>query len=201
MDIMKKFAKSLGLTEDATDEQVEAALQKRLAAGVPASEAVMLALGARDERSALTRATEMQSLEATILALTGATSIPQAAGVLQSWQQSAHQCMKLAAEVSVLQKQVGDAKRDGLIEKLSVEGKLPPALHSWARTLTSDQLEVYAASNTFVGKQAVTERADDDEHVTLTDEDRKAAKALGMSNEKFIAAKKKQAQERRDAAA
>lgn len=85
------------------------------------------------------------------------------------------------AELAEVKEKAKAAAKDATIARLSEEGKLPPALHDWARTQTLESLEVFGA----VAPRVV--RPGDAEavvpavaRVELTEEEKIVAKALGL---------------------
>jgi phage I-like protein len=61
-----------------------------------------------------------------------------------AWKEPAEQSAQLATQVATLEADKTSRERDGYIAELSTAGKLPPALHNWAKTQTKAQLEAWA---------------------------------------------------------
>jgi hypothetical protein len=85
------------------------------------------------------------------------------------------------AELAEVKERAKAAAKDATIARLSEEGKLPPALHDWARSQTLESLEVFGS----VAPRVV--RPGDAEvvvpavaRVELTEEEKIVAKALGL---------------------
>lgn len=190
----------LGISADADEATIEAAVTAKCQQPMSASEAVMTALGTRSEQAALERVRSLQNVSASLLASTGSSTGEEALGTIAGWKHNSDQNAKLVRQLSEAQMAIQDAKRDGLIAKLSSEGKLPPAAHDWARTQTAEQLEVWAAGFAKgLFTTAVTEQSGSDK-VELTDVDRQAAKAMGISPAAFLEGKKRDIAARKAAA-
>jgi len=146
-------------------------------------------LGARTAAEALSRNTEFNSL----LQLSGKASVAEATAEFARWKASADQCVKLAVRVTQLENEQKSAKLDSTIVKLSEEGKLPPALHDWARTLTVEQLEQFAASAAPVagGPTSPAVRPPAGGSLTLlSDEERVVCSQMNITEKDFLEAKK-----------
>lgn len=71
--------------------------------------------------------------------------------------------------------------KDALISRLSEEGRLPPALHDWARSQTIASLETFGAHAPRVIEHSVAPVAPaSGARVELTEEEKAVAKALGL---------------------
>jgi phage I-like protein len=152
-------------------------------------EELLKLLGAQTAAQALSRHTEFNSL----LQLSGKASVPEASAEFARWKASSDQCVKLAVRVTQLEDEQKSAKVDATIIKLSEEGKLPPSLHEWARTLTVAQLEQFAASAAPVagGPTAPPVRAPAGGSLTLlSDEERVVCSQMNITEKDFLEAKK-----------
>lgn len=177
---------ALGITEDASQEEFEASA-KSLADQPPLSKLTLNALGARNESDGKQKASELSQLSTGLLAVTGASTNAGAMAKIAEWKIGAEQTSALAKKVSELETTVADTKRDSKIEILSREGKLPPALHAFARTQTAEQLAQFeAAAPVFAAASSVTEQNDPNANIVLTEEQRAICKHLQVSETAYL---------------
>lgn len=108
----------------------------------------------------------------------------------------AEKAVELAARVAELEAEKDATARDAIVRKLSEEGKAPPAIHDFLRTLSLDQIKAYGESAApVVDKKEVTPAA---RPVSLSDEDEKLIKLTGINREAFIAERKREQLEARN---
>lgn len=84
---------------------------------------------------------KIQSLRA----LTGTRTRVQALGVVEGWRLAAQSLPGLQARIAELETAVKGDERKGLIEKLSADRKLTPAMRGWAQTVDLAALRAFAA--------------------------------------------------------
>lgn len=84
-------------------------------------------------------------------------------------------------ELSELRAKAEASAKDALIYRLSEEGRLPPALHDWARSQTIASLETFGSHAPIVVEHNVAPVAPaSGARVELTEEEKAVAKALGL---------------------
>jgi len=194
---LKVLAKLLGLPETANESDITAAIEKATAAPIEASAGVLKLLGADTQDAASARAQDLQKLSIALLACTGSTSTDQALAQVTQWRDSAAQATKLLAQLTEAQAQGKKAELEAMIQRLSGQGKLPPASHEWARVnfQTAQALEQFALSLPSFVSLGPTENAAS--AVQMTAEDREACRLTGCSEEAFLEAKKIENEKRR----
>ena len=108
----------------------------------------------------------------------------------------ADKAVELAARVAELEAEKEAAERDAIVRKLSEEGKAPPAIHDFLRTLSVEQVKAFGeAAAPVVDKAEATPAA---RPVVLSDEDEKLIKLTGVSREAFVAERKREQSEARN---
>jgi phage I-like protein len=160
-----ELLKLLGLAADATDDQAVAACQALVDANTDLTQQV------KDQETAIAAAKAEADDAAT-----------EAIAALQ-------------AQVAALAKSTNKSEMDKLIAAAKAEGKLIPALETWARKQTPEQLQAYLDDApqiaALTGKQTDDENLDADAGDALTDAEVAVCKGMGISEEDF----KKQKQE------
>jgi phage I-like protein len=156
-------------------------------------------LGVTTAAEALSRHTELSSLQTGLLALTSAKDTGAAMATLSAWKQQAEQATVLATKVQELEAAGANAKRDQLIEKLSQDGKLADALKPWAKTLTLDALEAFGKSApvSAVATPEIKEPKDGEKPAditTLSATELKVIRQSGITAEDFLKEKNRLAQ-------
>jgi len=177
----------------ATKDQVPlVANQKNTAPGTNGQEQdemknLLKLLGADNEAEAMTVATEWNKTGQELLTLTGTKTLTEALVAIEANAKLPTEVAKLSAAIAERDKADAGRDRDALIVTLSEAGKLPPALHDWARTQTLDSLQAFGES---APEMAGGENHDPPEGgvktVSLSDEDRKVMKQMGVSKEDFL---------------
>lgn len=146
-------------------------------------------LGVTSDAAGVTRVTELLRLSTEIRELTGARDDAAALHALRTGKEEA---LKLAQQIASLEAAQLAAKREGVIARLSQEGKLPPALHAWATTQTIESLELFAQSAPVVAvSQAGAAPAPAEGVVTLSAEERAVAAQLGLDPQALIDEKRR----------
>lgn len=146
-------------------------------------------LGARTAAEALTRHGELTKLSDGLLQLSGKPTVAEALAEITRFKTQADEAIKLAQRVTELESERDNARRDAKIEALSKAGKLPPALHPLAKTMTLAQLDEFEKSAPVVqpsssGGPAPTPPSGPS--VTkLSDTEREIATQLGISEKDF----------------
>jgi ATP-dependent protease ClpP protease subunit len=161
-------------------------------APVAKPEGFIALLGVSNETEALAKVSENQRSILQILAATGKPSIGEAMPLVLEWRTKAAQADVLTKQVGELTEAARVAKRDGAIEKLSREGKLPPARHEWARMQfqTAEAVESFCVGMPSSFFSGITEPNDPNANLTLSDEERKICALTGVTEKAFLEQKK-----------
>ena len=126
----------------------------------------------------------------TLQGITGQRSRTQALGVVHAWKLAAEAVPALQARVAELEGVKATDERTALIEKLTAEKKLTPAMKGWAQSTPIAQLKAFAAvaapvaalSNRRVEPQTSTQKRWEElsnmERHSLYEQDREAFEAL-----------------------
>jgi hypothetical protein len=167
------------------------------------NEKLLRILGADDEPEALVIAREHNKWMADVLTALGETKADgaleaiatlkrNASGLQEKLTTAEEQSTKLAATVAERETQLtelkaADEKRahDALIGELSEAGKLPKALHEWARTISLEALKQFGEAATVVKPDATQPKPSDASTPEVTPKMVKVFKALGLDPEKI----------------
>lgn len=143
----------------------------------------LTALGADDEASAVVRAKELVDFEkATLSALDcEADQVPDKIAEIQKAATDA-----LAELADIKDERKAEAKKAKIAE-LSRSGKLPPAYHEFAETLSDEQLDALTKITPSVPDKI--EEGDSGKVETLSAEEKAACKALGLTEDDYIKTK------------
>jgi len=188
----KALAKQLGLSEDATVEQIMAMATKQAAAAATAEEATALNAVTC---SALDLAGNA-SADDISSAITGLQAVKKPAAD-EFVDMATHQA--LAKDFKTLQDSTAVDKADDAVEKAMASGKVTPAQKDWAIAYATKDLKAF---NDFVeiAPQIVDPAASANQGDTktlatkLTDDEKAMASALNVSEEDFLATKNEGAQ-------
>lgn len=115
-----------------------------------------------------------------LLALAGVASEDGLVSAFKELQAKAKSADSLAARVQELESEKAGAAKESLIAELSAAGKLAPALHDWAKTLTLDALQAFGevAPDQAVPTHTEPKKA---ELSALSDEELSMAEFMGQS--------------------
>lgn len=154
---------------------------------------VLAAVGAKDEADAGAKVRALVDLSARLAELTGKQAADEQIAVVSALKISHEKLEKIETELSELKQKNADDKRDGLIATLTEAGKLTPAQHDWARSLTLSALEAFGETAPVVvpGKESNPTPKPNGESVELSAEDKKMAKAFGNDPEAVLAEKRR----------
>ncbi len=152
------------------------------------SNPIMLALGVADEAEGVKKVRDLETVFSEAAEVCGSKSTDEIRGGLRALKLRAEKATELEAKLAEAAAKAETEKRDALIVKLSEEGKLPPALHDWARTLPLPALVAFGEkAPTLVTKEPVKPATTDAVGPTWLSE----AKTLsGLPEEQFAAAAK-----------
>lgn len=168
---------------------------------------LLRALGLGDnasEAEALAAVKEIQGAHARILALTGKANPAEAEAAVIAWKVGAEKAVDLEKTIVADRKAIADSEAARLIDSATADGRLPPA----NRSLVESQYQAHgldALKNTLALLQPVVKpaaapdapsdaqksHANKASEVGLTDEDRRVARALGITEAEALANKKK----------
>ncbi len=197
-DQMNELKAALGLAEDATDDEVLAAL-KALTAKLADTEAKLAKLqedGLEEEEEAKANAAVAEAARTA----TGKTKPDEVAAGLVALSARRTADTDTAAELATLRaglesRDVRDMVKDHI-------DQIPKTLETWALAQTPDALKVYLKDAPKIRRTPAVELAvDNDDAITLTSEDREVATQLGVDPAKMLEDKKADAKAARDAAA
>lgn len=107
---------------------------------------IMRQLGLREnanEAEAVAALTRLTALERQITALTGRANSEEALAVLQGWRQASEELPKLQERLSAMEQERQQERRSALLERGKREGKLTPAMLSWAEQQSPEALEAF----------------------------------------------------------
>lgn len=210
MPFPKELLKQLGLKEDATEEQVAAAIKALNETAAAAKEATELAAKAEAERAEAVElasqaakkaedekkaAADAKQEQQQLLSDTGSadlTALRERIGKLEKTEETA---TGLSTRIVLLEKQKADDEHAAAFAQLDADGKLPESLHEWAKTQSTEQLVAFGAGAPVVHaartQSAVTKKAGT---TMLSDEDRKVMKLMALGSgdaaeTKFLAAR------------
>ena len=163
----------------------------------PMSDKLFKLLGASDEGEALVIASEINTLSKALLKVTGATSLDGALAAIEANAALPAEIVELSAKLSAYESANLTRDRDALIETLSKDGKLPPALHTWAKTQTLESLNTFGQSAPVLGAVATPAGTPPtDNTVTLSAEDEYMLAQFGIETEedkaKWLAVRKEE---------
>lgn len=107
---------------------------------------IMRQLGLREnanEAEAVAALTRLTALERQITALTGRASSEEALAVLQGWRQASEELPRLQERLSAMERERQQEIKAALLERGKREGKLTPAMLSWAEQQSPEALEAF----------------------------------------------------------
>ncbi len=147
--------------------------------------------------------TMSEKFTASVLALTGTTDEDKSFGTIAAWKDGASRAASLEQELTTLRASQAQTARDAVIAQGVTEMKITPAQAQAARegrgflsTLSTEQLRAYVAEAVPVanangeGPRPPAKLPSAEAEVTLTDEDRRQAKAMKISEADMLATKK-----------
>lgn len=142
---------------------------------------LLKALGAETETAALVTLSERAAAHTSLLAERDSLVTKLSAAEAQS--------TKLAERIAELEAAKAAEAHSALIAKLSEDGKLPPALHDWARTISTEQLSAFGEKAPAAAARPEP-KAPPSDTVTLSDEDERLIRAHNIDRAAFLAARK-----------
>lgn len=154
---------------------------------------IVVTLGARDEAEAIEKVANLQTTLSDVASTLKVEAKPDVIkGAIQALALKAEKADKLQAQLNELTAKAEADKKAGLIAKLSEDGKLPPALHEWAKSQSIESLTAFGEHAPVLAPAAKVESAKTEQNgvVTLSDEEKQAAALLGNSLE-FLTQHKK----------
>jgi phage I-like protein len=146
-------------------------------------------IGANDEGEAMVIASEWNRTGEQILTLTSTKTLADALAAIEANAKLPAEVKRLSDVIADRDKADADRDRDALIVTLSEDGKLPPALHEWAKTQSVESLTAFGEGAPVINEENHEQKAAD-KSPQLTDEDKHIAKVTGVSLEDFTAQRK-----------
>ena len=136
-----------------------------------------------------------------VLAMAGTTNEDEALGKLAAWKDGAARAATLETEVTALRAAKAQGEREAVLNDAVAARKITPAQAQAARagsgflaSLSTEQLRAYVAEAVPVAAaepvRPPAAQPSADAEVTLTDEEKRQAKAMGVSEADMLAAKK-----------
>ncbi|AZF88289.1 hypothetical protein [Meiothermus phage MMP7] len=106
---------------------------------------ILRQLGLRENQEAEAGAiiTRLTSLERTLVALTGRQTPDEALAVVQGWRAAAEELPRVQERLTVLENERQLERRRALVEQGKREGKLTPAMLTWAEQQSPEALEAF----------------------------------------------------------
>lgn len=148
---------------------------------------LVVTLGARDEAEAIEKVTLIQSTLSDVAGVLEVEAKPDLVkGAIRALKLQADKGKAAEAQLSELKTKIDADKKDALIAKLSDEGKLPPALHEWARTQSIESLTAFGEKAPAVVSTKPVESNQGGVTTTLSEEERQVAKLLGLSGDDVL---------------
>ncbi len=193
MEFLKALAKALGLGEDATEEQVLAALKSQneaIAAQTALATAIKTALGLDEKADETAIAEAVKGLKDSV-ATAKSDKTPDPAKFVPVEQVAA-----LSEEIAQLKTQVGEDKAAAAVEDAMKSGKLPPALKDWGLAYATSDLTGFT---NYCEKQPVIVKPGTDipadptpAEGQLTQADKALCKQMGIPEDEFLKTRKKE---------
>jgi phage I-like protein len=126
---------------------------------------------------------------ARVVELTGATTEELAYGVIASWRESHEQLSIVRGQLEELRQSHDKLERDVLLEKNA--SKIPGKLGEWALKQSTETLKAFFESAPEVVPTKHVPQPKVERVVSLSDEENRIAKALGISSDKALAYKQR----------
>lgn len=145
-------------------------------------------LGAKSEAEAMGVVTQLHACHAALFTALGVDGIEQLLPAVEKLKATAATATGLADKVRELTGKLTDGERETLIAQLNDAGKLPEALHAWARTQDLDSLKKFGDAAPAHPKYKGHEEAGGGDTVVLTDAQKEAARQLGYTEEEYAEA-------------
>jgi phage I-like protein len=98
------------------------------------------------EAEAVSALTKMMAALTELSTLTGQKEADGILGTVKAWKVGSEQAVALSQKVANLEETAKKAESDVLISKAKTDGKLPPAMETFARTLSGEQLKTFLAA-------------------------------------------------------
>ena len=149
---------------------------------------VLTALGARDEADGVSKVKTLEAVFSEASEVVGHKSADEIRGALRALKVKADKADDLSVRLGEIEAERAAEKRDALIVTLSEAGKLPPSMHDWAKSVPLAVLESFGEAAPVVASAEPVKAAKTDS-VVLTDDDKKIARLLGLSEADLLAAK------------
>lgn len=153
-----------------------------------AKSALVIALGCSEEAEAVAKVQGLSLVMTEVEAVTGKSGASEAIGALRALKLKADGHDALALELSELKARADSEKREALIVKLSEEGKLPPALHDWARALDLKALIAFGEGAPKLVSDEQAPKPPKTDTIALSEELKAMLKRTGQTEDDYRAA-------------
>lgn len=153
-----------------------------------AKSTVVVALGCSDEAEAVAKVQGLGLVMSEVETVTGKRDAQEAIGALRALKLKADRADALSVELSELKTAAENEKREALIVKLSEEGKLPPSLHEWARSLPMPALVAFGDGAPKLVSDEQSPKPPATDSVALSEELRAMLKRTGQTEDQYRAA-------------
>ena len=193
-EFLKALAKTLGLAEDATEDQLMAAIAKSLASSTALAAIVTQArtdLGLAEDADGKAIASAIGDLK-TSVATASSGGEPDPAQYVPIAQLNA-----LTQQVAKLTSDNAATAASTAVEKAMTDGKVPPAMKDWAMNYAKQDLDGFTAY--CAAQPAIFKPGSDVPNTVpavaageLSEADRAIASALGVDHAAFLATRKKE---------
>jgi len=126
-------------------------------------------------------------------AVPGAKTLADVLANINELKDSSAKSIELAQRVAELEAEKVTSQRDALIAKLSKEGKAPPSIHAFLRTLSFDQVKSFGDCAPTATSENKTVDDTKEASIMLSDEDEHVLSLMpNVSREAFIAERKRE---------
>lgn len=153
-----------------------------------AKSTVVVALGCSDEADAVAKVHGLTLVMGEVEAVTGKVVASEAVGALRALKLKADRADALGVELSELKARGEAEKREALIVRLSEDGKLPPALHDWARALDYAALVAFGENAPKLVSDEKAPKPPPTDTIALSEELKAMLKRTGQTEDDYRAA-------------
>ncbi len=155
---------------------------------------ILVLLGLAESASESEAATALAKINEalrSLVTLSGKASPAEALGVFTGWKAAVEQSAKLSAKIAELEAASASRELEELIKTGKTEGKLPPALEPWARSVGTVALKAFLEAAPKIGDSEKHEKPTGDQTVTLSATEIEGCKKTGLDPKKYAEHKAK----------
>jgi len=156
----------------------------------PAKMELIKLFGLTSEAEVAQQATQLLS------AVDGAKTLADVLACINDLKAGAAKSIELAQRVAALEAEKAETERDALIAKLSEDGKAPPSIHGFLRTLSIEQVKSFGECAPVAGGHVVNSDAVQQEIMLSEDDEHVLSLMPNVSREAFIAERKRETNNR-----